>query len=217
LLLAQMAIAPVVNFRWLSAAIPAQLGFIEQAELHAPQVRAALLLALVLAGIGVAIAVLVLPWLEPRSRPAGLLFLAFTVAVLASTVGEGIVLRGMLALSQAHAQAGGETPDAATQQLVGVLRAMRLGAHFTTLLLSGIAFATLFAGLWRERLVPRGLAVFCLLMIVPMLLAVTRPLVGQPMIMAWLVPMGIGQFAFVGWLLVRGFAEPAAVPVEVRS
>jgi hypothetical protein len=215
LLLVQMALAPVVNFRWLSAAMSAQPGFLENAALHAPEVHAALLLALALAAIGVAIAILVLPWLEPRSRTAGLLFLALSIAALASTIGEGILLRGMLALSQAYAQAGAGTPDATTQLLAGTLRAMRLGAHFTTLLLSGIAFGTLFLGLWRERLIPRGLAVFCSLMIVPMLLAVIRPLLGQPMVMALLAPMGIGQFAFVGWLLVRGFADQSAVSVKV--
>jgi hypothetical protein len=213
LLLAQMVMAPIANFRLLAPAMSAPPGFLVNAAPHATQVYVALLLAIAGSACSLLVAVAVYPVLERRSRRWGPAFLALTAVGLAAVIGEGLMLRGMLALSLSVSQAGGAiAPD--TEVLATLLRAMRSGAHFTSLLLGGCALGVFYAALFHLRLVPRTLSTLGLAAVVPLLVAAALPLVGRHTVMTLFMPVGLAQLALVAWLAAKGFAEQA-VPAEV--
>jgi len=215
LFLLQMLIAPVVNFRLLAPAMSAPSGFLANAATRAGQVNVALLLAMVAAALGVGIAITAWPIVARHSRGAATWFVVLTTVTLASTIMEGLSLRAMLALSQAYV--GADRANAATiEALAGPLRAVRIGAHFTSFLLGGCALLAFYGALLRYRLVPRPLAVLCLVAVLSLLVAALLPLMGRHTVMALFMPMGVGQLAVTAWLAIKGF-EMQAVPAEVTT
>jgi hypothetical protein len=84
-----------------------------------------------------------------------------------------------------------------TEVLATLLRAMRSGAHFTSLLLGGCALGVFYVALFHLRLVAAAL-----------------PLVGRHTVMTLFMPVGLAQLALVAWLAAKGFVEQA-VPAEV--
>ncbi len=210
LLLTQLVIAPIANFKLAAPVFQGSGGFLVNAAPHAAALASAALLSLALAVLSAGIAVVLWPVLRPASER-----LALTLAILATA---GIALAGleatamlsMMSLSQAYVAAG--APDEALYQgLRGVVGAQRNWAHLMQLLTSGGALLAMYAALFRLRLVPRWLSGFGMLASLSQMIAVTKPLFGGWVIFPMLAPLGVANLLLIGWLLWKPNLGDAAV------
>lgn len=196
-------LAPVVNFALLAPVTAAD--WIDRAPPHAARVRAGLLLAFALAGLGLAVAVIAAPVFNRYSERMSLAFVALSILTCVTAAIEGVAVVGMLAVAKEHAQAG-----AGAESLVAIghiARATWRWSHFTNLMagiLAGLAFA---ATLWRFALVPRLLAAANVVAALVAAVGLAAPLLDRPFSFATLAPLGVAQLALMAWLVVRGFDE----------
>jgi hypothetical protein len=209
LLLVQMIMAPLANFRLLASAVGAPPGFLVNAAPHAPQVYAAVLLLIAGGLCAVALALVVHAPLARHDRAAAQAFVVLAGVGLALACAEGAALRSMVALSEAYAGAGAGA--ASTFEPARVLvRTLRLGSHYAHLLTSGIALLLLYLALGRHRLVPRWLGALGVVAATLVVTGALVPLLGRPVVMWLFMPMGIAHLLLVGWLLAFGLAGRTA-------
>ena len=209
LLLAQMAIGPIANFRLLEPAFQGEGGFLVNAAPHAAAIGVAALLSLLLAVLLAGIAVVLWPVIRPLSERMALALAVLGAAAVGLAGAENAALLSMLSLSQAYVDAA--APDGALYEgLRGVVRSQRNWAHLTQLLSSGGVILTMYAAFYRYRLVPRRLAGFGIVAALSQMVAVTKPLFGGWVIFVMLAPLGIAQLLLTGWLLWKpGFGRAA--------
>ena len=212
LLLAQMAIGPIANFRLLEPAFQGEGGFLVNAAPHATAIGVAALLSIALALLLAAIAVVLWPVIRPLSERMALTLAVLGAAAVALAGAENAALLSMLSLSQAYADAG--APDGALYEgLRSVVRSHRNWSHLIQLLAAGGLILAMYAAFYRFRLVPRWLAGFGILATLSQMVAVTKPLFGGWVVFILLAPLGAAQLLLAGWLLWKpgfGRAAPAA-------
>jgi hypothetical protein len=203
LLLVQMALGPLVNFRLLKS-IGASV-FLAEAAAHPVSIGLGIVLGLAMVGCSVAIAIVAWPVIGERSRAMARWLFALALANLAAAALEYVGAFSMRALSGAYAAA----PDrAAIEALAPAVAAARIGAHYLGLVLAGSVALLLYASLFRFALVPRLIAGFGMLASASEMIAAALPLFGQPIVFALIAPLGLAHLALVGWLLAKGFADP---------
>lgn len=212
LLLAQMVIGPIANFRLLEPAFQGQGGFLVNAAPHATAVGVAALLSIALALLLAAIAVVLWPVVRPLSDRMALTLAMLGAAAVALAGTENAALLSMLSLSQAYVEAG--APDGALfEGLRGVVRSQRNWSHLIQLLGAGGFILAMYATFYRFELVPRWLAGFGMLAALSQMVAVAKPLFGGWVDFMLLAPLGAAQLLLAGWLLWKagfGRATPAA-------
>jgi hypothetical protein len=194
-------LAPVVNFALLAPVTAAD--WIDRAPPHAARVRAGLLVAFALAGLGLAVAVVSAPLFDRYSERMSLAFVALSILACVTAAIEGVAVVGVLAVAQEHAQAGAES----LVTIGHVARAAWRWSHFTNLMAGVLAVLAFAATLWRFALVPRLLAAANVVTALVAAVALAAPLLGRPFSLAMLAPLGVAQLALMAWLVVRGFAE----------
>lgn len=212
LLLAQMAIGPIANFRLLDPVFQGKGGFLANAAPHAAAVGVAALLSIVLALILAGIAVTLWPVLRPLGERMALALAMLGAAAVALAGAENTALLSMVSLSQSYLEAGAPG-DSLYEGLRGVVRAQRNWAHLVQLLSAGSVILAMYAALYRFRLVPRCLAGFGIFAALSQMVAVTKPFFGGWVPFFLLAPLGLAQLLLAGWLLWKpGFrrAAPAA-------
>jgi len=203
LLLVQMALGPLVNFGLLKS-VRAPV-FLAEAAAHEMSLGLGIVLGLSMVGCAVAIAIVAWPIIGERSRAMARWLFALAVANLAVATLEYTGVFSMRSLSSAYATA----PDrAAIEAIAPAVAAARVGAHFLGLVFAGGVAFTLYASLFRFALVPRLIAGFGMLASLSEMIAAAMPLFAQPVLFALIAPLGLAHLALVGWLLVKGFADP---------
>jgi hypothetical protein len=213
LLLAQMVVAPVANFRLLAPAISAEPGFLVNAAAHAGAVNAAVLLSFVGAMFSIGFALAVFGVLARHSRASAMAYLVLAGVGLVLTCAEGAALRAMVAVSVAYQQADPGAAATLFEPSRAALRGLRNSLHYLHLLSSGFALLLLYAALGVFRQIPRWLGALGALTASCVVAGAVVPLLGQPTIMRLFMPMGISHLLLIGWLLLRGFA---ATPVRTE-
>ena len=209
LLLTQLAVAPIANFKLVGPAFQGAGGFLVNAAPHATALASAALLSFALAVVSAGIAVVLWPVLRPVSERLALGLAVLGAAGIALSGLEVTAMLSMLSLSQAYVAAG--APDEALYQgLRGVVGAQRNWAHLVQLLASGALLLAMYAALFRLRLVPRWLSGFGMLAAVSQMIAVTKPLFGGWVVFPMLAPLGISNLLLIGWLLWKPNVEAAA-------
>lgn len=203
LLLAQIALGPFVNFNLLSSV--RNSVFLAEAAAHETAIGFGIVLGLIAVGCSVAIAITAWPIVGERSRAMARWLFALAVANLAVAALEYVGVFSMRSLSGAYATAPAR---AAIEAIAPAVAAARVGAHFLGLVFAGSVAFTLHASLFRFALVPRLIAGFGMLASASEMIATALPLFGQPVQFGLIVPLGLAHLALVGWLLVRGFADP---------
>lgn len=209
LLLAQMVVAPIANFRLLEPALQGVGGFLANAAPHSTAVGVAALLSIGLALLLAAIAVLLWPVIRPFSERMALTLAVLAAAAVALAGAENAALLSMLTLSQDYFEAG--TPDGALYEgLRSVVRSHRNWSHLVQLLSAGGVILAMYAAFYRFRLVPRWLAGFGILAALSQMVAVTKPMFGGWVVFTLLAPLGAAQLLLAGWLLWKpGFGREA--------
>lgn len=212
LLLAQMVIGPIANFRLLDPAFQGEGGFLVNAAPYATAIGMAALLSIALAVLLAGIAVVLWPVVRPLSERMALTLAVLGAAAIGLAGAENAALLSMLSLSQAYVDAG--APDGALYEgLRGIVRSQRNWAHLLQLLSAGGVILAMYAAFYRFRLVPRWLAGFGALAALSQMVAVTKPLFGGWVVFLMLAPLGVAQLLLTGWLLWKpgfGRAVPAA-------
>jgi len=207
ILLTQLIVAPVANFR-LMRSITTPPGFLANAAGSAGELRLAVLLAFVAGGLTLGVAVVAAPLFRRYSERLSLLYLALALLGCATVASENVAVLNMLALSEAHAKPGADSALFAAPAVI--LRSARNAAHYTNVLTGGLALTVLYIILLRFRLVPRALAGFGLAAAAIQVVTLTTALLGRPIELALMIPVGLSQLALIVWLLVRGFREHRA-------
>lgn len=208
MVLAQMTAAFLVN-QFLLGPVFAPPGYLVNAAAHPLSIRLAVLIGLGTGVLTVAIAIAALPVFRRHSRAMTLWFLVLAAANFALTAVENMAVMSLLSLSQAYVKSGGADP-ALFETLRGVVGSARNWAHYINLTVSGGMLLTMYGVLCRFALVPRALAAFGLGAVLLQLIAVTMPLLGQPIRFALLMPLALSHLALSIWLMARGFAERPA-------
>ncbi len=203
LLLAQMALGPLVNFNLLKS-VSASV-FLAEAAAHTTEIGLGIVLGLVMVGCSVAIAIVASPIVGERSRAMARWLFALAVANLAVAAVEYVGVFSMRSVSAAYAS----TPDrGAIEAIAPAVAAARIGAHFLGLAFGGAVAFTLYASLFRFAFVPRVIAGFGMLAAMSEMIATAMPLFGQPVMFALIAPLGLAHLALLGWLFAKGFADP---------
>jgi hypothetical protein len=202
LLLAQIALGPLVNFNLLTSV--RNSVFLAQAAANETALGLGIVLGLAAVACSVAIAIVSWPVIGERSRAMARGLFALAVANLAIAALEYAGVNAMRSLSEAWAK----SPDrAAIEAIAPAIAGARIGAHFLGLVFSGGVALTLYASLLRFALVPRLIAGFGVLAALSEMIAAAMPLFGQPVLFALIAPLGLAHLALVGWLLVKGYAD----------
>jgi len=211
LLLLQLAAAltlPFILARAVTVGSPAYLTAVAE---DAVQVRAAVLLACVGAGLTVYLGITLFPVLRRHSKAAALLFVvACSVSCVLDVVQAGTML-SMLALSSRFVEAG--AVDSEVYEVVGAaVASARRAAHAMQLLAVAAWMVVFYGSMLRFRLLPRVLAVLGLAGISLQFGGVTLMLLlGQPLLSKLAMPLLPVQLAVAGWLLLKGFQETTIV------
>jgi hypothetical protein len=202
-LLVQLALGPLVNFRLLPSV--RNSVFLAEAAAHETAIGFGIVLGLVAVGGSVATAIVAWPIVGERSRAMARWLFALAVANVAIAALEYVGVFAMRALSVAYST----TPDrAAIEAMAPAIAAARIGAHFLGLVFAGSVAFTLYASLFRFALVPRLIAGFGMLAAASEMIATALPLFGEPVVFLLVAPLGLAHLALVVWLLVKGFADP---------
>jgi hypothetical protein len=210
--LLQGVLGPVINFGLLAPALSAPPGYLQNAAAHAQDVQVATLLMLVGTACSVGVGLVLWSIAPAAGRALAGAYLVLAVLAFAASMLEGTAIRGMLALSRAFVESGGA--DVRTfEPLRATLQALRLNAHYTVLVLSGIGFIVLYPCLRRLGWIPRVLGLAGVLAAMACVGAALWPLLGGPTVFALFMPLGLCQLALVAWLLVA----PAARIVPARE
>jgi uncharacterized protein DUF4386 len=208
LLLVQMLLGPVVNFRLL-APIFAPPGFLEQAAAHAGEMRLAIALGLVMGALAIGIAIAAWPVVRARSVVLALALAAAAALSFAASAVEHASLLSMLSLSDAYATASGAEADALRNAADGA-RAWRNTTHDVGLIAGGVFAFALYVVAFGLALVPRWLAGFGILAALIEIGAIVSALAGNGVVFALLAPLGLAHLALMIRLFAKGFAERPA-------
>lgn len=183
-------------------------GFLASAAGNAPQIRAAVVVALLGSVLTVAIAITAWPVLRRRSERAALWFLAVCVASMVMDSFHSATVLSILSLSKEYGEAG--RVDAGLHALGAAAAAIRYWAHYTQLLFIGAWIFTFYGLLLRFALIPRVLAGLGLLGIALQFTGVTLPaFLGYRSIFAMALPLAPIHIAAAAWLVWKGFKETA--------
>lgn len=180
-------------------------GFLEHAAASAGRIRSAVLLLLMGGAITIAVALVALPVLRRYAERGAVLLVVLGGVNLALHAVECGTLLSMLSLSQNYVERGGADGSSFTA-LGAAVGAARRWAHFIHLLAVGSWIFSLYAVLWRTRLIPRLIAVLGMLTTVLQVTGVPlRALLGMDVVTTMAIPLAPVYGGTALWLMFRGF------------
>jgi hypothetical protein len=213
LLLAQALIAiPVFTQIGMMTSIISP-DFLTEAAGNATLIRVALVLTFLLSGITLAVALVAMPVFRAASERMFWLYFALSVAGLATTAIESVVVREMLAMSINYTQQGSA---AIFDALAPAARSEWSAAHFFNLASGHVKALLLFLILYRFRFIPRPLAGVGVAATVLSSSGTTAALLGIPFSYYTVAPTGLVQMAMTLWLIWKGFSVPVQAGDEKR-
>ncbi|WP_219116033.1 DUF4386 family protein [Janthinobacterium sp. UMAB-56] len=191
------------NFQ-LQAQVFAAPGFLLRAAGMPLQVGLIVLLGLLTALIGLAIAAALRGLYGEQHPLLSRCYVALLAAVLATSLFEGTLVLAMRSLSVAFLASGAD--GHAYEPARALLAGLRNGVHFPDKLLGGMGVALMYLLLYRARAIPPLLALAGMLAGVLQWIAVARELFGLDVMHSLLLPLGL-VYPLTGlWLLLRGLA-----------
>lgn len=202
LLFVQLAglIAP---FALILPMLPAD--FLTTAAAHAGQVKLAVVLFILNCALTIAISLFLRPLLRQDGETTALVLLVASVILFTLQAVDNSHLLSMLSLSERFSGSGGQ--DELIRAMGDTVRSTRRWVHYATLLSIEIWMFTLYAALYRARLVPRALALFGLATVVMHFGGVVAPFfLGRPSVLVLAMSMGVSQLVLVLWLTTKGFS-----------
>ncbi|MBE3024769.1 DUF4386 family protein [Janthinobacterium sp. GW458P] len=195
------------NF-WLQEQVFAAPGFLSRAGGMPLQVVLIVMLGLLTALTGLAVAAALRGLYGEQQPLLSRCYVALVAAALATSLFEGALVLAMRSLSVAFLASGAD--GNAYEPARALLAGLRNGLHFPDKLLGGIGVTLMYLLLYRARAIPPLLALAGMLAGVLQWTAVARELFGLDVMHALLVPLGL-VYPLTGlWLLLRGLAPRPA-------
>jgi hypothetical protein len=155
--------------------------------------------------------VLAFPVLRSHSPALALAFLAVTIMGATLSAVEQVGILAMRDFSEAY-RAGDSAQQAMMESMRVAGAALRNGAHYVSLLVSGAILGTWYFCLLRFALIPRPLAALGLIAVALQLYSISQPILGGTVNFALLAPLALAQLLQAGWLLAFGLRS-----VEVQQ
>lgn len=208
LLVAKLIASPIQNFTLMGPVVAAP-GFLVNAAAHPLNIPLAVMLAFALGLASIAIAVVSYPVFRRVAPLLALWFFALTLVGVATSFTESVTTMSMLSLSQAYAAANGATPEL-YEGLRLVVSKARNWAHYTNLLVGGLAMFVMFLLMFRATLVPRLIAGFGMAASLLQMYSIGLPFFGAAVDFQLLMPLGFAYLVTCAWLLWKGYPERAA-------
>lgn len=203
LLLLHLISGLVLPYVLIGAAMAPPDLVVEQAAAHAVNLRTAVVLFMLGAGLVLTIAIAAWPVFRQQSERLAIAFLALAAANLSLQLVESGTVLTILSLSE---RLGANAGDAAMLQAGGMAAAFaRRWAHYTQLLIVVSWMFVLYLTLWRTALVPRLLAALGMVATLLQIASVpTRAIMGLDVIMELAMPLAPVHVALALWLIVNG-------------
>jgi hypothetical protein len=168
------------------------------------QIKVAIVILFANCLLTIGISIGVFPVLGRYSIRIAVWLVAASVMMFVMQAVDNVQILAMLSLSQQYIET--HSSSELFQALAGAIGATRRWAHFTELLLIDLWIFSLFAVLFRFRLVPRSLAGLGVIAVLLHFIAIPlRGFLGYPLITNLGVPMGICQLLVAAWIMFRGF------------
>lgn len=186
-------------------------NFLGEAAANAVQIRVALVLTFVLAGVTLAVALVAQPVFRPASERMFFLYFGLCAAGIATAALESVVVREMLALSINYPQPG---RAAVYEALAPAVRSQWSAAHFFNLAFGHVKALVFFSILYRFRFIPKFLAGLGVIATVVSTAGATAALIGVQFSYLMIAPAGLVQITMTVSLLWKGFLDPQARPGE---
>ncbi|MEO6393033.1 MAG: DUF4386 family protein [Pyrinomonadaceae bacterium] len=180
------------------------------------QIKLAVFLLLANCALTIGISIAVWTSLQQRSEALSLWLLAASLIMFLLQAFDNVQILSIVSLSQQYNQANG--PTEIFQTLAVAAGSTRRWAHYSELLAIDGWILLFYVLLYRQALVPRGLAGFGFLTALFHVAGITLPL--------WLgvspvTPMGaimtLGHLAVGSWLVFKGFTTPKPSPPESQN
>lgn len=210
LLLLQLAAGLTFPFILLRPLTTGSPGFLTAAAENSFQIRSAVLLSFVGAALTVSLAITTLPVFKRYGNPSAVCFLVVCVISCILDFVQAAAVMPMLSLSQEYVKGG--AAETGLYQIVGVAFASaRRWAHAAQLVGIGGWIFTFYLSLFRFALIPRVLAAIGGIGIILQFIGVTLMMfLGYGIVGEMAFPMLPIQIIVAGWLIVKGFREPAS-------
>ena len=200
------------NF-WLQEQVFAAPGFLLRAAGMPLQVGLIVMLGMLTALLGLAIAAALRGLYGEQHPLLSRCYVALVAAALATSLFEGTLVLAMRSLSVAFLASGAD--GNAYEPARALLAGLRNGVHFPDKLLGGFGVTLMYLLLYRARAIPRLLTLAGMLAGVLQWIAVARELFGLDVMHVLLIPLGL-VYPLTGlWLLLRGL--PAADEPSLRQ
>lgn len=209
LLLVHLATGLIVPYVML---VPLQHHFLEQAAGMAGLVRLSVLLLVIGGAVSALISIAAWPLVRERGGyRLGLFVLALSVVNFVLQIVENSHWLTMVSVSQAYATANAAEASQ-IQGLALVVQSATRWAHYSHI---GVVVGWLFAFyalLFRCAMVPWALAVVGMIASVSQFVGITLPVFADyrmPNPELFGIPLGLVNLVLAGWMLTKGFKDPA--------
>ena len=204
LILLQFAAGISVN-AVLTAPLFEEPGYLLTATANSLQLGWSVLLALLGSMMALAVACIAYPIFKARSEPSAVAYVAITAVGAAVLAIEQVGYLSMIAFSEAYTLAGDDQATFESMRVAG--SALRNGAHYYSLLVSGCTLGLWYFLLWRFSLLPNLIAGLGMIAVCLQLYVISQPILGGFVFFPLLAPLALAQILQGGWLLWRGFPE----------
>src|SRR5688572_6788659 len=208
LLLFQLAAALTLPFILSSPITKASPAYFTAVAAHSFQIRSAVLLSFVGAGLTVYIGISAFQIFRRYSTSAALLFLIVCAISCTLDVVQGGMIMTMLAISNEFVSTNAADPG--LYKVIGAaVASARRWAHATQLFAIGAWMFVFYISLFRFRLIPRALAILGLTGVLSQFIGVTLMMfLGYGLISEMAMPLLPIQITVGVWLIIRGFKDP---------
>jgi hypothetical protein len=208
LLLLQLAAALTLPFILSKSITLGSPAYLTAVAADSFQVRSAVLLSFVGAGLTVYLGITAFQIFRRYSSSAALLFLVVCAVSCTLDIIQGGFIMSMLATSNAFVTSG--AVDSELYQVVGAaVASVRRSAHATQLLGFGAWMFVFYISLVRFKLIPLALALIGLLGVSLQFIGVTLMMfLGNRLISEMAMPLLPIQITVAVWLIIKGFNDP---------
>jgi len=211
LLLVHLLGGLILPYVLLGTATSPSASVLETAAAHAVNVRTAVVLFLLAAGLVLTIAIVAWPLFRQHDERLALALVALAAANLPLQLVESGTVLTILSLSGGFPTGAG---DAGILQAAAAAASFaRRWAHYTHLLTVVSWLFVLYLALWRAALVPRLLAALGMATTVLQIVGVpARAILGFGAIMELAMPLAPVHMMLSLWLIVKGLRIPSGTP-----
>jgi hypothetical protein len=208
LLILQMASALIAPFVLMDALIKGYPAFLESAAASAGSIRAGVAVATLGAALTLAIGILMFPRLSEYSRPLALVMLAVCVLSCAVDLVHNATVLSMLGAAEHYSSSAADT--AITQAWGMAAASLRRSVHIMQLVAICAWIFTFYISVLRYALIPRSIAVLCILGIAGQFIGVTLMMfLGNSPITYLAIPLAPIHLLAAGWIIAKGLPPPA--------